>query len=91
MFCYFNKNQAFDFASNVVANMACLSECRKFMVEHKYVEAIVVQLISKYLNAHRRKYLITCLKNIAFGYKEFEQLFLDLNIPRGIAKVLIDE
>ena len=91
MFCYFNKNTAFDFASNVVANMACLSEGRKFMVEHKYIEAMVVQLITKYLNQHRRKYLITCLRNILFAYQEFEKEFLELNVPRGICKVLIDE
>jgi hypothetical protein len=42
MFCYFNKNTAFDFVSNIVANMACLKEGRKFMVDHKYIEAIVV-------------------------------------------------
>lgn len=42
MFCYFSKNTAFDFVSNIVANMACLHEGRKFMVEHKYIEAIVV-------------------------------------------------
>ena len=91
MQCYFNKNTIFDFASNVVANMACLADCRKFMVDHMYIEAIVVQLVSKYLNAHRRKFLITCLRNILFEYKKFEKQFLELNVPRGICKVLIDE
>lgn len=42
MFCYFNKNTAFDFVSNIMANLACLSEGRKFMIDHQYIEAIVV-------------------------------------------------
>lgn len=61
------------------------------MVEHKYIEAIVVQLVEKYLNSHRRKYLITCLRNILFEYQEFEEQFLELNVTRGVCKVLIDE
>ena len=42
MFCYFSKNKAFDFVANVMANLACLEEGRNFMIEHKYIEAIVV-------------------------------------------------
>lgn len=42
MMCYFSKNKSFDFVANIIANMACLSEGRKFMVKHKYIEAIVV-------------------------------------------------
>ena len=58
MFCYFAKNTIFDFGANVMANLACLEEGRKFMIDNKYIEAIVVQMVTKKLNAHRRKYLI---------------------------------
>ena len=41
MFCYFMKNAAFDFVANIMANLACLEEGRKFLIENKYIEAIV--------------------------------------------------
>lgn len=28
MFCYFNKNTIFDFVSNIISNLACLSQAR---------------------------------------------------------------
>lgn len=58
MFCYFSKNTAFDFVSNIMANLACQKEGRMFMIKHKYIDAISLQMISKPLNSHRRKYLI---------------------------------
>jgi hypothetical protein len=42
MMCYFSKNTNFDFVSNIMANLACLTEGRTFMIENKYIEAIVV-------------------------------------------------
>lgn len=50
MFCYFTKNTSFDFVANIMANLACLNEGRKFMIENKYIEAIVVQMVTKHLN-----------------------------------------
>lgn len=91
MSCYFSKNKAFDFVTNLMANLACLSEGRKFMIENKYVEAIVVQMVTKYLNSHRRKYLIQCLRNLLFEYQEYEEKFLEMNVARDVCKVLIDE
>jgi len=66
MFCYFSKNTNFDFVSNVMANLACLKEGRQFMIENKYIEAIVMQMVTKYLNQHRRKFLMACLRNLLF-------------------------
>ena len=40
MFCYFTKNAIFDFVPNIMANLACLNEGRKFMIDNKYIEAI---------------------------------------------------
>ena len=91
MSCYFSKNKSFDFVSNIMANLAALSEGRKFMVEHGYIEAIVVQIVNKYLNSHRRKYLMQCIRNLLFEYEIFEDKFLETNVPRGICKVIIDE
>jgi Domain of unknown function (DUF383) len=91
MACYFSKNKAFDFASNVMANLACQEEVRQFMVEQKFIEAIVVQIVTKYLPAHRRKYLMQCLRNLLFEYSSFEDKFLLMNVPRDVCKVLIDE
>jgi hypothetical protein len=42
MFCYFSKNTIFDFGSNIMANLSCLKEGREFMVNNKYIEAIVI-------------------------------------------------
>ena len=42
MFCYFSKNAIFDFVANIMANLACLKQGRKFMIGNKYIEAIVV-------------------------------------------------
>ena len=42
MFCYFSKNTSFDFVANIMANLACLKEGRNFMIDHLYLEAMVV-------------------------------------------------
>ena len=42
MMCYFNNNKIFDFVSNIMSNLACLSDGRKFMIDNKYIEAIVI-------------------------------------------------
>ena len=91
MFCYFYKNNSFDFVSNIMANLAVQEEGRKFMIEHKYFAAISAQLFQKKLNAHRRKYLITCIRNLLFDYEKYEETFLEINVPRDICKHLIDE
>jgi hypothetical protein len=91
MACYFSKNKAFDFGSNIVANLAAVSEGRKFMVENKYIEVIVVQMVTKFLNSHRRKFYMQCLRNLLFEYETFEEKFLEMNVPRDVCKVLIDE
>lgn len=91
MMCYFSKNPCFDFVSNIIANLACLAEGRQFMIENKYIEAIVVQMVTKFLNNHRRKYLMTCLRNLLFEYDKFQDKFHEMNVPRDICKVLIDE
>lgn len=91
MFCYFTKNTSFDFVSNVMANLACQDEGRKFMVENKYIEVIVEQMVKQKLNEHRRKFLISCIKNLLFDVESFEQKFYDMGVPKDICKVLIDE
>ena len=91
MFCYFSKNTAFDFVANIMANLACLSEGRSFMIDHQYIEAVVVQMVTKYMNPHRRKYLQACLRNLLFEYEPYESKFLEMNVPRDVCKVLIDE
>jgi hypothetical protein len=42
MFCYFSKNNIFDFVSNIMNNLACQADGRKFMIDNNYIEAIVV-------------------------------------------------
>mmetsp|Transcript_42332 Transcript_42332/g.64943 ORF Transcript_42332/g.64943 Transcript_42332/m.64943 type:complete len:232 (+) Transcript_42332:436-1131(+) len=91
MFCYFSKNKSFDFVSNIISNLACLEEGRKYMIEHKYIEAIVIQIVAKDLNSHRKQFLLSCLRNLFFEYQEFEEKFLEMNVPRDICKVIIDE
>ena len=91
MFTYFTKNTSFDFVSNVMANLACQKQGRQFMVDHKYIQVIVQQMVKQKLNDHRRKYLISCLRNLLFDTETYEQQFLDLGVPKDICKVLIDE
>jgi len=91
MFCYFSKNTSFDFVANIMANLACLGEGRSFMIDHQYIEAVVVQMVTKYMNPHRRKYLQACLRNLLFEYAAYESKFLEMNVPRDVCKVLIDE
>jgi hypothetical protein len=85
------KNAAFDFVANIMANLACLEEGRKFLIENKYIEAIVTQMTTKDMSQHRRKYLMTCLRNLFFGFQTYQDKFLEMNVPRDICKVLIDE
>ena len=61
------------------------------MVEHKYIQVIVQQMIKQNLNDHRRKFLISCLRNLLFDVETYEEQFLDLGVPKDICKVLIDE
>lgn len=61
------------------------------MVEEKYIEAIVVQMVTKNLNQHRRTYLMACLRNLLFDYEKYKEKFLEMNVPRDVLKVLIDE
>ena len=91
MFCYFSNNTSFDFVSNTMANLACHNQGRQFMISNKYIEAIVVQMVTKDLNSHRRKFLINCLRNLLFEYQPYENKFMEMNVPRDICKLLIDE
>lgn len=91
MFCYFNKNTAFDFVSNLMANIACLNEGRQWMLDNGMFEAISLQLLTKQPNTHRRKSLIQCLRHLSFEYEKYEARFLDKNVPRDLCKLLIDE
>ncbi len=61
------------------------------MIEHSYIEIISALLITKQLNFHRRKYLISCLRNLLFEYSVYEDKFVEKKVPLDIAKVLIDE
>ena len=61
------------------------------MIENKFIEIMSVQILTKPLNQHRRKYLIQTLRNLLFEYEAFEQKFMDMNVPRDICKLLIDE
>ena len=72
MFCYFSKNSIFDFVSNIMANLSCLKEGREFMINNKYIEAIVIQMVTYNLSTHRRKFLIQTLRNLLFEYEKYE-------------------
>lgn len=48
-------------------------------------------MLTKPLNSHRRKYLIQCMRNLLFEYEAFEQKFLEMNVPRDLCKLLLDE
>jgi len=61
------------------------------MIENKYVEAIVIQLVDKGPNTHRREFLQACLRNLLFEYEKNEAKFLEMNVIRDVCKVLIDE
>jgi hypothetical protein len=61
------------------------------MIENKYVEAIVLQLVDKNPNPHRREFLQACLRNLVFEYEKNEAKFLEMNLVRDVCKVLIDE
>lgn len=61
------------------------------MIENKYVEAIVLQLVDKSPNPHRREFLQACLRNLLFEYEKNEEKFLEMNVVRDVCKVLIDE
>ena len=91
MFCYFMKNACFDFVSNIIANLACQAEGRKFLIQNKYIEAIVKQMTTKEMSQHRRKYLMTCLRNLFFEFQLYQDIFLEMDVPKHICKVLIDE
>jgi hypothetical protein len=91
MFCYFNKNTAFDFIANLMANLACVEEGRNWMLTNKYFDVITMHLLTRQCNNHRRKSLITCIKNLSFEYEKYETKFLELNVPHDLAKLLINE
>jgi len=61
------------------------------MIENKYIELIVIQLVEKNPNAHRRDFLQACLRNLLFEYEKNEEKFLEMNVVRDVCKVLIDE
>lgn len=61
------------------------------MIDNKYIEAIVVQLVDKSPNPHRREFLQACLRNLLFEYEKNEAKFLEMNVIRDVCKVLIDE
>ena len=48
-------------------------------------------MVTKDLNSHRRKFLINCLRNLLFEYQPYENKFMEMNVPRDICKLLIDE
>lgn len=48
-------------------------------------------MVTKYLNDHRRKYLMACLRNLLFEYTNYEDKFVEMQVPRDICKLLIDE
>lgn len=71
MMCYFSQNTSFDFVCNIMANLACLEEGRLWMINNKYIEAIIVQMVTKVLSTHRRKYLMFCIRNMLFEYEKY--------------------
>jgi hypothetical protein len=83
MFSYFTKNTAFDFVANILSNITNLKEGRKYIIEHKSLDSIMKLLMlgpsveesEKLMSAHRRKHLLSTLRNVMFEYEHYEKDF----------------
>lgn len=83
MFSYFIKNTAFDFVANILSNITNLKEGRKYIIEHKSLDSIMKLLMlgpsveesEKLMSAHRRKHLLSTLRNVMFEYEHYEKDF----------------
>ena len=72
MFCYFLKSGIFDFLANVFANVTAIKEGRDFIIDANWLPKIIDMLKWDKVSQHRRKHLIECLRNVAFGYDAYE-------------------
>lgn len=91
MFCYFLKSGIFDFISNTLANVTALKEGRDIVMEKDMFAKIVDMVRWEKVNTHRRKHLIECLRNVAFGYEAFEQKFIEFGLISQLAHILSNE
>ena len=91
MFCYFLKSGVFDFVANIMANVTALQEGREVIVEYQMLPKIIDMLRWNKVSVHRRKHLIECLRNVAFGYEAFEGKFVELKFTQELAHTLTYE
>jgi len=79
MFAYFTKNTAFDFVANILSNVTSLKEGRKYIIEKKSLDSMMKLLMlgtsveesEKLMSAHRRKHLLSALRNVLFDYENY--------------------
>jgi hypothetical protein len=91
MFCYFLKSGSFDFMANVFANVTAIKEGRDVVIEQSWLPKIIDMLRWNKVSLHRRKHLIECVRNVAFGYEAYEAKFKELNLIRELAFILASE
>lgn len=91
MFCYFLKSGIFDFIANILANVTAVKEGRDIIIDQDMLAKIVDMLRWDKVSAHRRKHLIECLRNVAFGYEQFEQKFVEFKLVKELAHILANE
>mmetsp|Transcript_31344 Transcript_31344/g.38845 ORF Transcript_31344/g.38845 Transcript_31344/m.38845 type:complete len:224 (-) Transcript_31344:231-902(-) len=92
MFNFFRTNPTFDFVSNILANVSALKEGRRFIIENELLKQIIdIALDREKTNAHRRKQLLACLRNVCFEYEDYEADFVQLDLLPVLVKLLVQE
>lgn len=91
MFCFFLKSGIFDFISNILANVTALKEGRDVVNDFKMLPKIVDMLRWEKVSIHRRKHLLDCLRNVAFGYEALESQFVELKLTKELGHLLAIE
>ena len=91
MFCYFLKSGSFDFLANVFANVTAIKEGRDVVVDYAWLPKLIDMLRWSKVSQHRRKHIIECLRNVAFGYEAYEGKFREVNLIRELTHVLAAE
>lgn len=91
MFCYFLKSAIFDFLANVIANVTAVKEGRDIVVKADWLPKILDMIRWDKVSQHRRKHLIECVRNVAFGYEDYEAKFTELSLVKELGHILADE
>jgi len=92
MFSFFKTNPTFDFVSNIIANVSALKEGRKFIIEQNMLKQILDLVVDREnTNAHRRKQLLSCLRNCCFEYEDYEADFSGVLLLNRMIIILVQE